>query len=566
MIDSTVCDIKPADLPAPPQAALQVMRACARENINNEELSRLAESDPVLSAELLRIVNSPLFGFAGNIKSIVRAISVLGLSALRNIALCIAVRDTLKKDAIPGLDLKLFWEDALRLAVCARTLGEAVDLDSDECFTAGLLQDFGLLVLFFLQPDKASVWPKLRSLTPEARYAMEHQVFNATHEQITSVLAAAWSLPESLARALGSHHVERKKAKGAEDSVLGTVLHCADWLAAVFSSEDKAAALMKSRELVKENFDIAGQQVEEMFSAVPKKVEEAAGALGLRIKQQEDFEAILKKANLLLADDNRSYQELTWLLSKALKERDQLAEELNRELMMAREIQQSLLPGNKGPDFPIHAVNLSARQLSGDFYDFFTLPDGRIYFCLGDVSGKGTNAALLMAKTCSLFRALGKQLPDPKRLLAQINNEICETSVRGMFVTLAGGLYDPATGKVILVNAGHPPVLIVRRDGKTRALEAQAPPLGVIPGINFPETAIKLGANSLYAYSDGLIECRCVTGKVLGIRGLVSSIKQVVSLDPQKRLEALISGFKRPSLPLHDDVTLLLLEARNAAG
>lgn len=564
MASSAVCDIKPADLPAPPQAALQIMRACARENINNEELSRLAESDPVLSAELLRIVNSPLFGFAGNIKSIVRAISVLGLSALRNIALCIAVRDTLKKGAIPGFNLKLFWEDALRLAVCARELGESAGLDADECFTAGLLQDFGLLVLFFLQPGKAGEWPQMRSLTPEARYAMEHTVFNTTHEQVTLVLATAWSLPASLAQALGSHHAGDKKAGGGERPELAGVLHCADWLAAVFSAADKSAALLQSRELLKNNFGRDSQQVEELFSSIPKKVEEAAAALGLRIKHQEDFEATMKKANLLLADDNRSYQELTWLLSKALKERDQLAEELNRELMMAREIQQSLLPGNKGHDFPIHAVNLSARQLSGDFYDFFSLPDGCIYFCLGDVSGKGTNAALLMAKTCSLFRALGKQLREPRRLLAQINNEICETSVRGMFVTMAGGLYDPATGKVVLVNAGHPPVLIVRKDGKARALEAQAPPLGVIPGINFPETTIKLAENSLYIYSDGLIECRCATGEVLGISGLVTAIKQVVSLEPRKRLEALTSRFKRPSLPLHDDVTILLLEKRDA--
>lgn len=563
MAFSAVCDIKPADLPAPPQAALQIMRACARENVNNEELSRLAESDPVLSAELLRIVNSPLFGFAGNIKSIVRAISVLGLSALRNIALCIAVRDTLKKDAIPGFDLKLFWEDALRLAVCARVVGESAGLDADECFTAGLFQDFGLLVLFFLQPGKAKDWPKMRGLTPEDRYAMEHTVFNTTHEQVTSVLATAWSLPASLAQALGSHHTWGKKAEG-ERADLARVLHCADWLAAVFSATDKAAALLQSRELLAKDFGRDLQQVEELFSSIPKKVEEAASALGLRIKHQEDFEATMKKANLLLADDNRSYQELTWLLSKALKERDQLAEELNRELMMAREIQQSLLPENKGPDFPIHAVNLSARQLSGDFYDFFSLPDGSIYFCLGDVSGKGTNAALLMAKTCSLFRALGKQLPEPRRLLAQINNEICETSVRGMFVTLAGGLYDPATGKVVLVNAGHPPVLIVRKDGKARALEAQAPPLGVVAGINYPETTIKLDDNSLYIYSDGLIECRGATDEALGIAGLVAAVKQVVSLEPRKRLESLTSRFRRTSLPLHDDVTILLLEKRDA--
>ena len=85
--------------------------------------------------------------------------------------------------------------------------------------------------------------------------------------------------------------------------------------------------------------------------------------------------------------------------------------------------------------------------MSGDFYDFFELADGRIYFGLGDVSGKGMDAALLMSKTASLFRCLGKTIHEPNILLATINRELCETAIHGMFVTMVCGLLDPATGK-----------------------------------------------------------------------------------------------------------------------
>ncbi len=117
----------------------------------------------------------------------------------------------------------------------------------------------------------------------------------------------------------------------------------------------------------------------------------------------------------------------------------------------------------------------------GTFTTSSTLDDGRIYFSLGDVSGKGMDAALLMSKTASLFRCLGKTLHEPHVLLATINRELCETAIHGMFVTMACGLFDPASGEVQLANAGHEPPLLHARDGSFTATPASAPPLGILP-------------------------------------------------------------------------------------
>ena len=560
----TLSGIKPSDLPAPPQAALQVMRACARDNVDHAELARLASSDPLLAAELLRVVNSPLFGFSGNIKSIARAIAVLGHKALRNLALCLAVRDALQKETIPGFDLRLFWEDALRLGVCARMLGVVGKLDPDECFTAGLLQDFGLLVLFHLQPELAPVWPELRGLSPGDRPEKELQLFGATHEAVWRPLAKAWSLPASLAIALKHHHhVGSGRGKATAEGDLRRVLHVADWLAAVFTADDKSSVLLHSRKLLGKVFGMGVEPMEEFLAAIPARVEEAAAVLGLRIGPQQDYDSVLRKAHLRLAEDHRSSQELTWQLGKALKERNRLAAELDREMSVAREIQRSLLPKTPAASYPVSAFNLSARQLSGDFYDFFTLADGRIYFVLGDVAGKGTTAALLMAKVISLFRCLGKRVADPGLLFAQINNEICETTIRGMFITLAGGLYDPATGEVVLVNAGHPPVLVLHRNGKYRAFEAEVPPLGIVADQQFHETRLALGKSSLYLYSDGVIECRCAQASPLGLGGLLDHLRENHGKPPAERLDAIAALFTDSSLPLRDDVTVLLLEKRD---
>lgn len=157
------------------------------------------------------------------------------------------------------------------------------------------------------------------------------------------------------------------------------------------------------------------------------------------------------------------------------------------ELELASEIQHDFLPQPSAKDFPIHGINILARAVSGDFYDIMTLPDGRIWFNIADVSGKGMNAALLMAKTSSLFRCLAKSSEHPGQLLNAINNELCETISHGMFVTMVGGLFDPSTGVVNLTNAGHEPLLLfdIKRES-FMPIPADAPPLGIAAGIAGP--------------------------------------------------------------------------------
>ncbi len=563
--DDTLAAIKPSDLPAPPEAAIQVMRACSRPDISSAELSRLVGSDPVLAAEILRVVNSPYFGLGQEIKSIVRAVTVLGVRALRNLALCLAVRDAVAPDAIPGFDMTAFWEDALLRAVAARELGRHLALDSDECFTAGLLQDFGLLVQIYVCPQRAQQWPLLRSQLPDCRLLLEQEFFGITHDQVLLMLSQAWSLPTGLAHALGAHHREMAQQDAAPGGGLQQVLYCSDWLSAVFFVRDKGVALNRCREILQQGLGLSFSEVSAGIAVVAAQVGEAAQALGLRIQQHYDHEQVLNEANLCLARENRDYQELTWLLEKTLKERDQLAAELNQELELAREIQQSLLPAPRDA-YPLCGMNVPAKRLSGDFYDFFDLPDGRIYFNLGDVSGKGINAALLMAKTSSLFRCLGKQIQDPALLLAQINEELCETSVRGMFVTMVAGIYDPATQGVQLVSAGHMPVLLLRVDGEVETIAAQAPPLGIVATCQYSTLDIDLGSACLCLYSDGVTEGYIGENKELGMAGLIKLLHGLRHEAPPRIMEFIVSYLMNSTPRLRDDLTMVFLKGHNGPG
>ncbi len=239
-------------------------------------------------------------------------------------------------------------------------------------------------------------------------------------------------------------------------------------------------------------------------------------------------------------------------------------ERVKRELELAAEIQRGLLPDAMDADFPIHGVNLPARTVSGDFFDFFTLDDGRICFNLGDVSGKGMNAALLMAKTASLFRCLGKTIHQPGRLLSLINEEICETVTRGMFVTMIGGIYDPRHGSVRLANAGHEPPLLHGTDGTFIDFPADVPPLGISPmlthGEEIPEIEIFLNGGSLYVFTDGVTEGYLEDGSEMQTDGLKQILSDSRGETAPARLQAVISRIEQGGAALRDDLTLLVID------
>jgi sigma-B regulation protein RsbU (phosphoserine phosphatase) len=372
-------------------------------------------------------------------------------------------------------------------------------------------------------------------------------------------LATSWDLPPDLAAAMGYHHDGPPEDASFQEVILCRVAACADWMAAVYRSDDKRLAIQRTRALLKEHFDVGPEQTDYLLQSVSESLAEAATAMGLRVGEQLQFDAVLREANLRLAEDNLSYQELTWRLEQTLAERDRIAGELQHELQLAREVQKSLLP-NAVQIAGVAGLNLSARAVSGDFYDFYSLPDGRTAFCLADVSGKGMHAALLMAKTASLYRCLGKGVHDPGKLLGMLNREIFETSVRGMFVTMLAGVVDRASGQVTLSSAGHLPALHMGCAALINEYPAKAPPLGINPDSVFQNESFDLQGGCLYLYTDGLLEAR-IDNRRLEHDGLLGLLKEHAHVPLEARAEAISDAVLDNSGGVEDDLTLVIIEA-----
>jgi sigma-B regulation protein RsbU (phosphoserine phosphatase) len=234
---------------------------------------------------------------------------------------------------------------------------------------------------------------------------------------------------------------------------------------------------------------------------------------------------------------------------------------MRKELELAREIQVGLLPQDDGSNiFPVRGMNVPALEVSGDFYDFFKRDDGLIYFNLADVSGKGMNAAMLMAKASSLLHHLAKSISDPAELLSRVNDEICESISHGMFVTIVSGFLDTTNATISFSNAGHQPPLFHNRMGEFEEIKASAPPVGIVPGTEFPVETIHLDGGSVYLFTDGITESYDENKKFLEVDGLIKLIEINSKLSLSDRLERIVSKIRHSSTDQHDDITLMIIE------
>lgn len=199
---------------------------------------------------------------------------------------------------------------------------------------------------------------------------------------------------------------------------------------------------------------------------------------------------------------------------------------LDEELKTASMIQRRLLPA---PPMGVHGytfagTNRACRSVSGDYYDFVVRPDGRVYFVIADVSGKGVTAGLMMAGLQAAFRIFSKSDPDPATLVGDLNVALKENLPQSKFVTLFLGRLDTATGVVEYVNAGHTPPLCVCRGG-VRELTETDPLLGVITSAEYTNRRVQLEpGDSIVLFTDGVSEAEDVEGTLLGSAELAENL------------------------------------------
>jgi serine phosphatase RsbU (regulator of sigma subunit) len=238
-------------------------------------------------------------------------------------------------------------------------------------------------------------------------------------------------------------------------------------------------------------------------------------------------------------------------------------ERLEQELEVARRIQQASLPKEMPQlvDWQITPYYQPAREVGGDFYDFLDLADGRLGVVVGDATGKGVPAALMMASTRSTLRAVAQACESPSDALRRVNDPLATDIPSNMFVTCFYAILDPNSGTLSYANAGHD-LPYLWHGGNCEELRARGMPLGLMPGMSYEEKEIVLdsGETALF-YSDGLVEAHDPEGEMFGfprLRALIAEHGEERSLG-DFLLEELYSFVGDGWEQEEDDITLLTL-------
>ncbi|HEX5474872.1 MAG TPA: PP2C family protein-serine/threonine phosphatase [Vicinamibacterales bacterium] len=240
---------------------------------------------------------------------------------------------------------------------------------------------------------------------------------------------------------------------------------------------------------------------------------------------------------------------------------------LKSELEVAREIQLAMLPAGTAivGDVEISGTTRPANTVGGDFYDVLPFGHGRVILTLGDVAGKGSPAALLMALLLAVLRTLVDEDLDARTLMARLNRQICRHAPASRFITLFYGVYTPATGALDYVNAGQTPPLLRRADGSIERLMGTGVALGMFEESTFEQAATTIHAGDLLVlYSDGITEAEDPAGQPFeesGLEGVLARRSNASASELGTAILRDVEAHARDSR-FTDDLTVLVLKRR----
>jgi len=284
------------------------------------------------------------------------------------------------------------------------------------------------------------------------------------------------------------------------------------------------------------------------------------------IRDITERKRIEEEVRQLNRDLEKRVAERTEQLKRAMVKQQQEAQERQRieqELHVARLIQQTLLPKSipRLPGYDVAAYYQPATEVGGDFYDFLELEDGHLGLLVGDATGHGMPAALLMATTRGMLRAGAQTSDSPSEVLERVNNSLCPDIPPNMFVTCLTAFLDSTSGQLQYANAGHDLPYLRHADGVSE-LRATGMPLGIMPNMRYEQKEITLKpGESVLLYSDGLVEAHDSQHEMFGI----PRMERLIGRHPggatlMDFLLAEMERFTGEDWEQEDDITLLTLQ------
>jgi len=354
--------------------------------------------------------------------------------------------------------------------------------------------------------------------------------------------------------------VEVIKALGTSDERLLGIRESGSFLGemSLLSPDNQHTASVRARTALK-LLEMTRDDLEKLLARRPKFALEMMRTLSQRLDESEDLTIRdLRRKNRELV---KAYKELEAAQAMLIEQ-----ERLERELELARQIQESILPQTlpQIPCFDFGVQIVPMAEVGGDFYDFIPLDDDTLAVVAGDVTDHGIPAALFMALTVTLLRAESQRSSDPAEVLRSVNNHLLKMDQTGMFVTILYGVINCRTREFRYARAGHELPLVVDVQGKIYHVEKQlGQPMALFPDLELDEGVIHLpSAGLLMLYTDGATDAVDENGSFFGSDRLLRIMQSEFQLSAQNLCHVIwdeIEAF-RGEVIQHDDVTLVMVK------
>lgn len=321
-------------LPSPTAIALRILEAIRKDEDSFSELAEIIKSDPALTARVLKVANSSLYGLPAPVNSAAQAIAVIGTQSLKNIALSFVIIDGFQSTPQGCFELNLFWRRAITSAVAAETLAKHLGFKWPDIFVTALLQDIGVLTLFLSYGSDYTEVLDSKRISGKNLYEEEMRRFGFHHAEVGSEILKSWNLPESIYQPIRMHH----QPHGKNQVDAAGILNLADKISSIYHGIQSNRKWMEVQSQLNELCDFSAHRSNQLIDVIGEKALEIINIFDIPPGQMKPFSQIMQEANDELRRLNYSYEQIVLELTQAKRNAEQLAVELKRANDSLREL------------------------------------------------------------------------------------------------------------------------------------------------------------------------------------------------------------------------------------
>jgi len=323
-------------IPSPPSIAVRIIEAVKQDDASFNELAKIISSDPALTAKILKLANSSFYAIPQKIDSITKALTILGATTVKNIALSFVIAREMRGSSDNGFDFDFFWKRSLTAAVSADVLSSIIGKKNEDIFVTALLQDIGILIMYLCRADDYSKMLDEKRASSLSIEEAERKILGFDHQELGSEILKSWGIPASIYEPVRYHHNHRDVPQDCQFA--SNLLLLSDKMSSVYHGSRSAEKIQDIKSILCGDYGVNEEELESIIDSVADKSVEILSFFEIDSGSMKPFSQILQEANEELGKLNLSYEQLIVELKQAKEKAEKYALELKEANEKLREL------------------------------------------------------------------------------------------------------------------------------------------------------------------------------------------------------------------------------------